>query len=97
MPIPAITGFEVATDLALLGGRWYASDSTAPDEFVRRFTARCGHNHVCGVGNYGAVSGKPGAAQRLAATENIARFPSIFDGLSDKEGIISCAPVYRSI
>jgi len=109
--ITAITGFEVATDLHPLEGRWYVSDSTAPEDFVRRFTERYGHAHVYGVGNYydsvklirflfeqSSAAGKPDGRRLGAAAGAIPGFASIFGALTvDKDGVIIYTPVYWRI
>jgi ABC-type branched-subunit amino acid transport system substrate-binding protein len=110
-PVTSITGFEVATDLAPLEGKWYVSDSTVSDDFAERFTKQYGHNHLYGVGNfYDAVKliaflfeqapgpAKPQPEQVLEATKKIGLFNSIFGPLQlDSEGIISYQPVFRKI
>lgn len=110
-PVTAITGFEVATDLEPLEGKWYVSDSTVSDKFVRRFQERYGHTHVYGVGNYydavrlivhlferSPSGGKPTPEQLALGMRDLSNFSSIFGTLEiDADGIISYQPVFRKV
>lgn len=101
-PIVVMTGYETASDLSLLEGSWYVSDSYLSSEFEQRFKERFHHASTYGIGNYYDIirliiwlaersesTSLPNSEMLISQMTQLSGFTSLFGKLEvDTEGII---------